>query len=79
MRELTKAGVPFDIVYYSYQESKGVTQGEKIAKGITLRTGLSKKYSDKAGTLVGYRQDGKDRFFNLPLLIQFNNKYINEY
>jgi hypothetical protein len=79
MRELTRAGVPFDIEYYSYQESKGITEGYKIAKGVVLRSGLSKRYSAKADTLIGYRQDKKDRFFNLPLLIKFNNKYINEY
>lgn len=79
MRELTKAGVPFDIEYYSFQESKGVTQGYKKAKGVVLRSGLSKKYSDKSETLVGFKQDNDNRFFNLPLLIKFNNKYINEY
>lgn len=79
MRELTKAGVPFDIEYYSFQDSKGVTEGYKVAKGIVLRSGLSKKHSDKSDTLVAYKQDKQYRFFNLPLLIKFNNKYINEY
>lgn len=79
MRALTKAGVPFDIEFYSYQETKGTTNGIKSVKSVVLRPGLSKRYSDKADTLIGYKHDGKDRFFNLPLLIKFNNKYIYEY
>lgn len=79
MRELNEAGVPFDIEFYSYQDSKNKTEGLKKAKGVLLRTGLSKELSDKADLLIGY-QAGKDaRFFYLPLLIKFNNTYINEY
>ena len=79
MRELTEAGVPFDIEYYSYQESKNKTDGIKKAKGVILRTGLSKEYSAKADVLVGYQAGNAPRFFYLPLLIKFNNTYINEH
>lgn len=79
MRELTKAGVPFDIEYISYQETAGVTEGVKKVAGIQLRTGMSKAYSDKADVLIGYVKDGKNRWFYLPLLIKFNNKFIHEH
>jgi hypothetical protein len=79
MRELTKAGVPFNIEFISYQETAGITEGLKSASGIQLRTGMSKAYSDKADVLIGYVKDGKNRWFNLPLLIKFNNKFIHEY
>jgi hypothetical protein len=79
MRELTKAGVPFDIEFYSYQESQGISKGLKVAKQVILRTGMSKAYSDKADILIGYSDGEKHRWFYLPLLIKFNNKYINEY
>jgi len=79
MRALSKAGVPFSFEYYSYQESKGVTNGIKVVQGAVLRSGYGKAYSKKADLLIGYRADDKDRFFNLPLLIKFNNKYIDEH
>lgn len=79
MRELTAAGVPFDIEFYSYQESKNISEGYKTRGNVVLRTGLSKRYSDKADLLIGFKDGDKDRFFYLPLLIKFNNKYINEY
>jgi len=79
MRELTAAGVPFDIEFYSYQESKNISEGYKTRDNVVLRTGLSKRYSDKADLLIGFKDGDKDRFFYLPLLIKFNNKYINEY
>lgn len=79
MRELTDAGVPFDIEFYSYNENKGTTGGYKKASQVVLRTGLSRNYSDKADVLIGYKQDHKNRQFYLPLLIKFNNKFIYEY
>ena len=79
MRELTKAGVPFDIEFYSYQSDKGISKGLKQVRQVVLRTGLSKAYSDKADVLIGYKEDNKNRWFYLPLLIKFNNKYIDEY
>ena len=79
MRELTAAGVPFDIEFYSYQESKGISEGYKKKKNVVLRTGLSRRYSDKADLLIGYKDGDQDRFFYLPLLMKFNNKFINEY
>lgn len=79
MRELTKAGVPFDIEFYSYNHTKGTSSGLKKATNVVLRTGLSKEYSDKADVLIGYKEDNKNRWFYLPLLIKFNNKFIYEY
>lgn len=81
MRELSEAGVPFSFEFYSYQESKNLTEGYKIVEKATLRTGLSPKFSDKADVLIGYTnaEGDRDRFFYLPLLIKFNNKYIDEY
>ena len=79
MRALTKAGVPFSLEFYSYNQTDGTTGGLKQVSGAVLRTGMSKEYSDKADLLVGYKADGKNRWFYLPLLMKFNNKYIHEY
>ena len=77
MRELTAAGIPFEIEFYSYQE-KGTSEGLKHVKSAMLRTGLSRRWSDKADLLIGYKDGDKSRFFYLPLLIKFNQKYIND-
>ncbi len=79
MRELTDAGVPFDIEFYSYSTTSGESSGYKKAPKVVLRTGLSRAYSEKADILIGYKQGNENRWFNLPLLIKFNNKFIYEY
>jgi len=74
MRQLTDYGIPFSFEFYSYNSTKGISEGYKIVHKGLLRQGMRKNQSDKAEVLIGYvnHTEGGNRFFNLPLLMKFN-------
>lgn len=74
MRSLSRDNVPFSIVFYSYNESKGSSEGLKTEENIVLQSGYRRNQSDKSEVLVSYlRVDtGERRQFYLPLLWSLN-------
>lgn len=78
MRQLSELGIPFSFEFYSYNSTKGVTEGYKIVELSLLRLGLRSDKTDKAQTLIAYTDYNNDvpRFFNLPLLMKFNGIQI---
>lgn len=73
MRMLTEIGVPFSFSFYSYNASKGATEGIKHVDKAQLRKGYRDNQSDKADILIGYvNAQQQSRWFYLPLLLSFN-------
>lgn len=78
MRQLSAANIPFNITFWSYNETNDTSDGIKSVNNVTLRTGLSKDHSDKAKSLIGYTEldTGNHRWFYLPLLLKINNESL---
>jgi hypothetical protein len=77
MRQYTKAGVPFEFTYMSYNSTKGTTAGLKKIANAQLRKGYRNDQSDKSQVLIGYVNGyGQNRWFYLPLLLSFNGYTI---
>ncbi len=78
MRQLTDYGIPFSIEFYSWNSTKGQSDGYKIVSNAQLRKGFRKDQSDKAEVLIAYvdHDKGANRFFYLPLLMKFNGLTI---
>lgn len=79
MRALTKIGVPFSFSFQTYSESKQSTNGVRVVERALLRPGLRNDQSDKADTLIAFTEypSGEPRFFNLALLLSFNDYKID--
>ena len=77
MRQLTKAGVPFAFEFLSYNATKHSSDGVKKIANAQLRQGYRRDQSDKANVLIGYVNGfDSDRWFDLPLLLKFNDYQI---
>lgn len=72
MKELTKAGVPFEICYFTLDGRK------KVVKKALLRPGFSRKQSTKSKFLVAYTNliTNEHRQFYRALLISVNQKKV---
>tara|TARA_R110002111_G_scaffold258270_2_gene327248 strand:- start:336 stop:602 length:267 start_codon:yes stop_codon:yes gene_type:complete len=79
MRALSRDNIPFSIKFVSMNSTKGTSNGERTVNNCLLRTGLSKAYSDKASSLVGYTDlsDNSNKSFYIPLLTAFNEIEID--
>lgn len=79
MRELSAAGVPFEIEFYSWNSTTRISEGYKVVKVALLRQGFRNDQSHKAQVLIGYSNHssgGVHRFFYLPLLMKFNGYLV---
>lgn len=79
MRQLSAAGVPFSFEFYSWNDTKGVSEGHKVVTQALLRQGLRNDQSHLADILIAYTNHGNGegaRFFYLPLLLKFNEYTI---
>lgn len=74
MRALSRDNVPFSISYYSFNESKKISEGIKLEEKIILQSGYRRNQSKKSDILVSFlRLDSKERRqFYLPLLQSLN-------
>ena len=74
MRELSSDGVPFSFSYQTYSEQRGATNGHNHIAKAMLRTGISRKKSDKSDILIAYHDLDKDTYGTayLPLISTFN-------
>jgi hypothetical protein len=75
MRELTQMGVPFSIVYLTYNRTTGLSNGFKREDNCLLRTGYRKSQSKLSKYLIAYENtiDKTQRQFHIATLLQFNN------
>jgi hypothetical protein len=80
MKELTEQGVHFSIKFCSYSTKSGKSEGFKTVHKALLRKSLRNDQSDLSHQLIAYvdvsQPTDKNRFFHLPLLLQFNNYLI---
>ena len=78
MRELSAAGIPFSFSFQTYSEQRNTTNGVKQVNKAVLRSGISKKKSDKGDILIAYEDLGNEGYgtLNLPLLLTFNGNKL---
>ncbi len=78
MRQMSESGIPFSFTFYSYDSTRRISSGIKHVEQALLRLGLRSDQSDKAYTLIAYYnyKENTNRFFNLPLLLEFNGIQI---
>ncbi len=80
MKELTEAGIPFSFTFMSYNTTRGTSAGFKTVDKALLGKSLRADQSDKSHELIHYIKydgnDGADRFFNISLLMRFNDYTI---
>ena len=74
MRALSRDNVPFSITFYSFNESKNISEGLKSEENIVLQSGYRRNQSDKSEVLISYLRcdTGERRQFYLPLLWSLN-------
>ena len=73
MRELTIAGIPFSFRFLTYNSTTMTSNGVKHVGNSQLRQSYRDEQSNKSKVLVGYVDgNGKNRWFYLPLLFEFN-------
>lgn len=78
MRELTKIGVPFSILFLTYNSKTGVCNGFKTVYNIQLRKGLKNSQSKKSNQLIGYVCEDGNRWFNASLIFKLNDIKITK-
>lgn len=79
MKELTEAGIPFSFTFMSLNTTKGTSDGFKVINKALLRKSLRADQSDKSHELISYTNHDNqetDRFFNISLLMKFNEYTI---
>lgn len=78
MRQLSRDKVPFNMGYFSLNESEQSSDGYKCEERVILMPGYRRNQSNKSEILVSFlRVDTNERRqFYLPLLMMFNGIYI---
>ena len=78
MRHLSEHNIPFDIEFYSYNETTGKSDGLKKETKILLMPGYRRNQSSKHDILVSYlrTETNERRQFYLPLLMKLGEFQI---
>ena len=78
MRHLSEHNIPFDIEFYSYNESTGKSDGLKKETKILLMPGYRRNQSSKHDILVSYlrTETNERRQFYIPLLMKLGGIQI---
>ena len=78
MRHLSEHNIPFDIEFYSYNETTGKSEGLKKETKILLMPGYRRNQSSKHDILVSYlrTETNERRQFYLPLLMKLDEFQI---
>ena len=78
MRHLSEHNIPFDIEFYSYNETTEKSEGLKKETKILLMPGYRRNQSSKHDILVSYlrTETNERRQFYLPLLMKLGEFQI---
>lgn len=78
MRHLSEHNVPFDIEFFSFNETTGKSDGLKKEEKILLMPGYRRNQSDKSDILISYlrTKTNERRQFYLPLLMKLGEFHI---